>query len=268
VRLPAPARRIVPLYGGLTDILLALGLEGRIVARTAADHAPALADVPSVGTHMRPNLELLTGLGPDLVLQMGGRKEAMAPLEMAERLGMATAFFQARDFPSLFETIRRIGALAGAESEARGLTAAMQRRLEVVARKVAGLSRPRVFFEVRYPNLLAAGRASMVAAVIEAAGGGNCLTNEDKLVRLNEEALLELAPDVCLVQRGPMNPAPVPLGERDHFGSLGCVVGGRVAIVDERLYSRPGPGSVEAVEELAALLHPEAFSPDMAKEQP
>lgn len=260
VRLQAPAQRVVPLYGGLTDILLALGLEQRIIARTAADDAPQLQERVSVGTHMRPNLELLVGLGPDLVLQMGGRKEAMLPLEAAERQGIATAFFQARDFASLFSVIERIGRLTGSEERARALVAVMRSRLQAVARSVAKGPRPSVFFEVRYPNLLAAGRQSMVSAVIEAAGGRNCVQSEDKLVRLNEEALLALNPDVCLVQHGPMNPNPTPLDERGHFRTLDCVAKGRWQVVEEKLFSRPGPGSVAAVEQLAGLLHSETLA--------
>lgn len=260
VRLSRPAQRIVPLYGGLTDILLALGLEERIIARTAADETPQVATLVSVGTHMRPNVELLVGLGPDLVLQMGGRKEAMLPLEAAERQGIATAFFQARDFAELFSVIERIAVLAGDRTRGQRLVRNMRRRLQRVREKVAHLPRPSVFFEVRYPNLLAAGAHSMVDAVITAAGGRNAVQSEDKLVRLNEEALLALDPQVCLCQQGPMNPDPQPLNRRSHFRTLACVEEGRWRVVDERLFSRPGPGSVTAVERLAALLHPEHFA--------
>lgn len=237
---------------------MALGLGNKIVGRTAADHAPEVAQVRSIGTHMRPNVELLVGLQPDLVLQMGGRKEASTPLEAVERLGIATAFFQATDFASLFSVIERIGVLGGVEQAASDLVRETRARLDAVRGRVAGVPRPSVFFEVRYPNLLAAGQGSMVNAVIQAAGGRNCVTHEDKLVRLNEEALLALNPEVCLVQRGPMNPNPEPLDRRDHFRTLECVRQGRWSVVDESRFSRPGPGSVEAVEELAGLLHPDA----------
>jgi iron complex transport system substrate-binding protein len=56
-----------------------------------------------------------------------------------------------------------------------------------------------------------------------------------------------------------MNKNPVPPGERPHFATLAAVRAGRVHIVDERLYSRPGPRSVDAAEELARILHPRLF---------
>lgn len=254
VVLARPANRIVPLYGALADILLALDAGEAVLARTDADTAPELADRLSIGTHMRPNVELLAGLRPDLVLQMGGRKDASLPLLALERLGVSTAFFEARDFEELFSVIQRIAVLCGREARARELERSMRVTLDK-ARGLAGeLPRRRVFYEVRYPNLLAAGQGSMVDALIRAAGGRNCLEGGERLVRLNEEELLRLDPEVCLTQQGPMNPAPVPFVERVHFRTLSCVRSGQTFVVDEKRFSRPGPQSADAALELARLL--------------
>ena len=43
------------------------------------------------------------------------------------------------------------------------------------------------------------------------------------------------------------------------FKELKAVKTRRVLLVDENLYSRPGPRSAEAVEQLARFLHPEAW---------
>ena len=78
-------------------------------------------------------------------------------------------------------------------------------------------SRPKVFFEIRYPNLLGAGTASMVNDIIERAGGVNCLTVPKKIARLNLEAVIAADPDVYLVQQGPMNPNPEKVTERPNY---------------------------------------------------
>lgn len=264
IRLAAPARRIIALYGAFNEILAAMGLTDRLAARTQADvEPPGIAALPSIGTHMRPNLELILGLAPDLVLQMGGREAASEPVAALRRLGVPTAFFTAGSFAELFAVIERLGALTGEPGRATALTAALTARLDKVAEKVraaraAGATAPRVVYEVRYPNLLAAGRLSLVSEVIERAGGVNPVQGDGKLARLAEEELLRLGPDVYLVQRGPMNPTPIPPAERPHFASLAAVKAGRVHTVDERAFSRPGPRAVEAVEELARILYPDA----------
>lgn len=268
VRLAEPARRVIALYGAYNEMLAAMGREGAIVARTRADRLPkSILDRPCIGTHMRPNIEMVAGLQPDLVLQMGGRSEASEPLAALERLGVATAHFRARSFDELFSVIRRLGVLTGAGEEAEQLVAGMRGRLAGLRERVSGRPAPRVFFEVRYPNLLAAGRGSIVNEVIEAAGGVNCVRLPDKLARLSEEELIRLDPEAYLVQVGPMNESPAPPSERGHFRTLTAVRNGRVLMVDEKLFSRPGPRSVLAAEILAAFLHPERFAQGR-KEEP
>ncbi len=241
-----------------------MGLADRLAARTQADVEPAeIAALPSIGTHMRPNLELVLGQHPDLVLQMGGRKAASEPVEALRRMGVPTAFFSVESFADLFSVIQRLGVLTAEPAKAAALTSSLQARLDAVAARVraaqaAGAKPPRVFYEVRYPNLLAAGQGSLVNEVMERAGGANAVQIEGKLVRLAEEELLRLNPDIYLIQRGPMNPTPVPLAERPHFAPLKVRAPGQVHEVDERAYSRPGPRAVDAVEELARRLYPSA----------
>jgi iron complex transport system substrate-binding protein len=47
--------------------------------------------------------------------------------------------------------------------------------------------------------------------------------------------------------------------ERAHYDRLRSVREGRVLVVDEFLYSRPGPRCVDAVEDLASRLYPDRF---------
>ena len=261
VRLSAPAQRVVCLYGGLAETMAALGRFDALVARTQADRFPeAITDLPSVGTHMRPNLELIVGLAPDLVLQQAGRAEAVEVAGDLERLGIPVALFHPQSFAGLFSVMTRVGVLLGEDDQARTLVAGLEQRLADVDKALSGLDiRPLTAFEVRYPNLLLAGKNSMVSEIIQRAGGINPVVNAGNLARLSEEELLRLDPDVYLIQRGPMNPAPLPLDQRPLFRDLRAVRTGRILVVEEALYSRPGPRSVLAVEQLARFLHPERF---------
>ena len=260
IRLETPARRIIPLYGAFAEILAALGMEHTIAARTEADAAlPGLAALPLVGTHMRPNPELTAALQPDLVLMLQGRGETLEQAGQLCRLGLRVAVFGMNDFEELFTVVRALGAFTGAEDKAALLEEQWRARLEAVARRVEGRARPSIFFEARYPNLLAAGQISVVSEIIERAGGRNAVETKARFARLNEEELLRLDPDFYLVQRGPMNNASTAPAARAHYASLKAVREGRVFEVEERLFSRPGPASVLAVEYLAARLHPEVF---------
>jgi iron complex transport system substrate-binding protein len=261
VTLPHPAHRIIALYGAYNEILAAMGLEERLVGRTKADFLPSsILSKPSIGTHMRPNVEMIFGLKPDLIIQSAGRKEAMVVVRQLQKEGLQVAVFHPTGFKDLFSVIKRLGVLTGQSSTAEELIDSLRSRLTKVEDRLKGIShRPKVFFEVRYPNLLGAGRESIVNEIIHKAGGVNCIEREKKLVRIGMEALIKQDPDVYIIQRGPMNKNPSHPSRRSNFHVLEAVKTGRVMFVDEQVYSRPGPRSVKGVEELAAFLHPDGL---------
>ena len=256
VTLAAPPQRIISLYGGLTAILSALGMGNRIVARTQGDEISQ--GTPTVGTHLQPNVEMILALKPDLVVQ-GGVAKGMPALKKLEAAHVPVAMFAPHDFAGLFSTITRLGTLSGQTEAAAALNRSMQAKLDEVAQRVAGRPKPRVFFEVRELNLLAAGQGSLVHDIITRAGGENLVTSPQKLTLYSLEALIQANPDVYIIQKGPMNRSPNDIYTRPYFQELQAVKAHRVLVVDESLYSRPGPRSAEAVEELARFLHPEAW---------
>lgn len=264
LRLERPARRILCLYGAFSEIYLAMGLGDRLVGRTKADgDIPGLEGLLSVGTHMRPSVELVVGLKPDAVVQLAGRKEAGETVVALRRHGVPVAVFKPTNFNELFEAMRAMGALAGEPGRAEALVREQSERLEAVARALKGLDeRPGVFFEVRSTSLLAAGRGGIVNDIIERAGGVNAVDSPRKLVRLGEEGLMGLDPDVYVVQQGPMNRNPLPPAQRPLYAQLRAVRQGRVLNVDEGLFSRSGPRAVRAVEKLARFLHPQRIERD------
>jgi iron complex transport system substrate-binding protein len=259
IALKEPAQRIISLYGAYSEILFAIGAGDKLVARTRADRfPPSILDKPSVGTHLRPNMELVLGLQPDLIIHAVGRKHGHEVIRQIQQKGFTVAVFQPRNFTELFSVIDRLGILTGEEANAQGLVNGQSSRLRQIDLRLAqSKDRPKVFFEVRYPNLLGAGQGSIINDVILKAGGLNCLPNEKKLVRINIETLIDYDPDVYVVQEGPMNRNPGSPESRPNFQVLKAVQQGRVFFVDEYVFSRPGPRSVEAVEKLAAYLHPE-----------
>ena len=256
VTLSAPPQRIISLYGGLTEILNALGVGNRVVACTRGDKT--VKDVPIVGTHLQPNVEMILALKPDLVVQ-GGVAKGIPAFRRLEAAHVPVAMFAPHNFADLFSTITRLGILTGQEKNAAALNHAMQAKLAEVAKRVAGLPKPKVFFEVRELNLLGAGRGSLVNDIIDRAGGENIITSPHQLVMYSLEALIQANPDVYIIQKGPMNRSPENIYKRPYFKNIKAVKNHRVLVVSESLFSRPGPRSAEAVEELARFLHPEAL---------
>ncbi len=256
ISLAAPPQRIVSLYGGLTETLIALGLKDRLVAHIQGDES--LPNLPTVGTHLQPNVEMILALKPDLVVQ-GGVPKGMPALKKLEAEGVPVAMFAPQDFPGLYSLIQRLGALTGTGEAATALNHGLETRLAEVARRLKGARPVRVFFEVRHLNLLAAGRGSMVNDIITRAGGVNIVESPQRLAPFGLEALLQADPEIYIIQQGPMNKSPEDIYSRPYFQELRAVKARRVLVVEESLFSRPGPRSAAAVEQLARFLHPEAW---------
>jgi iron complex transport system substrate-binding protein len=256
-----PARRIIPLYGAFAEMLFAMGAGKEVVARTQADQfPPEIINLPSVGTHMRPNVEMIIGLKPDLVVQSASRWEAASDMGRVQDAGIPVAVFSPNTFEEIFATMERLAILAGRPEQGRDEVARLRQRLAAVRKRLQPVKEPsKVFFEVRAEPLTAAGRGSIVQEIISAAGAENVIKSEKAILKFNFEALIVADPDVYIVQRGPMSHNPLPPGKRAHFDQLRSVRTGKVIFVDEYLFSRPGPRSVEAVEQLARELYPEPF---------
>ncbi len=242
------------LYAAFSEILQSIGQEERIIARTKSDTNPRLQHLPVVGTHMRPNIERIVALTPDLVLQLAGRSEAAMTSEALRKQGIRVLDLELASFRDLMRVTHTLGELTGAQEQAQAQTELWQKRLAAIQARHTGPA-PRVFFEVRYPNLLAAGKNNIVNEIIEIAGGSNCLDTAKKLVRLSEEELLALNPDVYLMQKGPMNPAPQPLSARKNLAGLTAAQNGQILVVSEEDFSRPGPRAIEACDQLERWLH-------------
>ena len=184
----------------------------------------------------------------------------MVVVQQLIRKGFPIPVFNPRRFEELFSVISRLGILTGDPVAADKLIKNLKFRLSNVGDRIQGVSPlPKVFFEVRYPNLLGAGRGSIVNDIIHQAGGINCVESPKKMVRLNMESLIKRNPAFYVIQQGPMNKNPSHPSERPYFRALKAIKDGKVLMVDEQVFSRPGPRSIDAVEELAAFLHPERF---------
>src|SRR5438067_8250514 len=73
VELPRPARRIVSLTPGTTEMLFAVGAGSRLVGVSAADDfPPAARALPKIGSYSGPDLERIVAARPDLVVAAYG----------------------------------------------------------------------------------------------------------------------------------------------------------------------------------------------------
>ncbi len=257
VNVPENPHRLVSLAPNITEIVYALGLGDELVGDTDnCDFPPRATSKPHVGTMVNPSLERIVALKPDLAL---GTPEAnrRETADQLERLGVPVYGVTANTLAGTLASIEELGKVLGRAAEASRLVAQMQARIDRVENRIKGQPEPRVLFVVWYRPLITVGPGTFIADVIRAAGGSPIGENlKGEWPRLTLEELLPLNPDAILFPKTEsFSPSLEEFRALPGWKDLRAVKDGRMCFVSETI-ERSGPRLVDALEELANLLHP------------
>lgn len=269
VTVSPPALRIVSLAPQNTEILGALGVLDRVVGDTDYCNYPAEAiNKPKVGGFSSVNVEKVVALAPDLVLAAPTNgKEVVSRLR---GLGIDVIVLNPEDIGGVYHSIRLTGTVTGREKEAEDLVRSMQARLAAVQNSTAcAKARPTVAHVVWYDPVWVSGTMTYQDEVIRYAGGTNAFADTPGWGTVSLEDFIVRSPDYILVNAGTgmgnatdnADPVFEYFRTDPRLSQLPAVEEGRIVLVDTDTISRGGPRIVEAVEQVAAAIHPECFAP-------
>jgi iron complex transport system substrate-binding protein len=260
VELPETPRRVVALTPSIAEIMYSIGAGGEIVGVTDHTDYPSEARAkPSVGGMVDPSIERIVTLRPDLVL---ATLESNRPttIDGLQRLGIPVFVIRPEGLDGILEAVEQVGVALNRVSDARAAVERLRVRRQEVARRVMGFARPRVFVLIWPDPVVTVGRHAFVTEAIEAAGG-QCVTSDlpQPWPRLSLEEVVRLAPDtIVLIANGHPTLAIDELKTRPGWDRVPAVIAHRFIEIDARL-EHSSPVVFDALEELARVLHPEAF---------
>jgi iron complex transport system substrate-binding protein len=259
-----PPRRIISLAPNITEILFALGLADRISGVTRyCDYPPEAAAKEKIGGLVDPNLEKIEALHPDLIIAFRGNPVGI--LKKLRNLRFPVfAIDTGNSLEALFLTIEKIGRLTGAETEAARVLESLKKQAGDVRNALADVdSRPRVFLALHGQGLWTCGRDSFLNDLLEKAGGFNIAGRmPQEWLNFNREQLIHENPDVLIIMAGDetgFRKARQRLLEDSRLKTLGAIQNDRIHFLDEDIASRFGPRLLDALREIAAILHPGEF---------
>lgn len=265
VTLEAPAARVVSMAPSNTELLFAVGAGDQVVGRDPYSNFPEEAlDVADIGdTYASLNTELILSLEPDLVLAAGITPPEQ--VDQLEQLGITVYWLgNPTDLEGLYRNLETVGILTGNEQEALAAIDDLSARAEAVLEKVATVTeRPTVFYEVdgqTDPSApFTAGGGTFIDLIINLAGGANIVGNQEGYIAYSIEDLLVADPDVILLGDYAWGATVESVAARSGWSALSAVANDRVYPFNDDHMSRPGPRLINALEDLAVLLHPELF---------
>ena len=242
-RFESSPTRIVSLVPSATQTLLALGVGGRLVGRTDYDRFPELAQLPSVGGGLQPNLEVLVSLNPDLVVRFEGESDR-ATAERLTDLGIPHFAIQPDGIADVLSSIDRLGAIVDARTTADSILAAIQGALDDVAARVAGRPRRKVVYLMGGEPPWVAGPGTYIDELMVAGGAVNVFDDLDGLYGpISLEELIARDVDLVLTSAG---------------GGAAQMVDVEHAAIPSWV-EVPGPELGDAARMIAGLIHPGAF---------
>ncbi len=262
VKLASPAQRIISLAPSNTEILFAIGAGEQVVGRDDfSDFPSGVLDIKSVGGNPY-NMEEIVGLKPDLVLLAEINTPELA--EQLKGLGIATYYVKnPTDFVGLYQNIETLGNLTGHAAEAKALTKSLAERVDAVNARLALVkARPIVYYELDASDPAkpwTVGPGTFIHMLLEQAKAQNFTVVSgvaDAYPQISIEQVVMVDPDFIVLGDAAWGVTVESVGQRPGWQELSAVTQGKVVPFDDNLVSRPGPRLVDALEQLAELLHP------------
>lgn len=249
VHLASPARRIVSLSPGITELLFSVGAGGQIVGVSAYSDYPAAArSLPQVSRAQGIDLERIAALHPDLIVTWGsGYSPAL--LEALRSLAVPVYVLEPRTLESIARSIENLGLLAGSAS-APDVARQFRERLSALRQRYAARSAVRIFYQVWHSPLMTLSGGHVASEVMRTCGARNVFEDLAPLVAtVDTEAVVARQPQILLTAE----PGGVDHGALDgwkRFAQIPAVSAQQLVTLDADALDR---GSVRVLDATQAL---------------
>lgn len=244
---------IVALSPAASEILFAVGAGSQISAVSEYTDYPAeAAALPKVGGFDGKTLsmEKILSFKPDLVYLTSGMHDFL--IEELTQNKIAYYVSNATSIKAVEQEILDVGKLTGHEKEAKKVVADMNQKIASFGDASATL--PTIYYEVWNAPYMSAGSTSFINDVISAAGGKNLFGDlTDAYPMVSEETIITRQPEYILIPASSYIPAE-SIADRAGWKEIPAVKNNRVYIIDDNLYTRPGPRIADAVQDLSSIL--------------
>ncbi len=249
--LTAEPQTIISFAPQFTEAMFAMGIGSRIVGVDAGEtYPPEATALPLVvlGDGITPDAIRVGELAPDLVITSG---MPQAPWKTQLRnTGMVVVTLNATSFDDALIDIGKLGQLTG---KPRRATSLATRARSAAGKLSIPKERPTVFVETFYPPLTGAGSSGFIADMVRLAGG-QLIARTATETEAWSIADVGRADPAFYLAFGSSALSKEEISGRPAFGSISAVKNGRIIVLNDDTFLRPGPRMVHGLEILAKSL--------------
>jgi iron complex transport system substrate-binding protein len=212
---PTP-KRIVSLKPNITELLFAMGAGDKVVGVTTwCDRPDAAKKLPKVADYIKPNIEKILVLKPDLIIA-SQENSVKAPFEILENSGIEVLYLTFKNIDDLMLSINKLSRAVGHYEEGERLINEIKEIINspaVIASvakqssKDAGLLRriaprndvkPKALIIVGKRPLVAAGTKTFLGEIVKIAGGENIIKSKILYPHIDIETVIARDPDIII----------------------------------------------------------------------
>lgn len=243
--LDRPAKRIISLSPGVTELLFAAGAGGKIVGAVSySDYPEAARAIPRIGSYKRLDMENLLARQPDLVVAwISGNP--MEQVDKLESLGLPVYYSEQRDFEDVATTLERLGQLAGTEDTAAQAAGAFRDGIEAIRQRYADAEPVPVFYQIWDDPLMTVNNDHLISQAGNLCGGVNIFGELSRLTpRVDKGSVLAEDPE-AIVAGGMGESNPDWLEAWKDFPQMRAVARDNLLFIPPSSIQRPTPRLLE-----------------------
>lgn len=259
--------RIVSTAPSITEALFALGLGGQVVGVSQyCNFPPEVTKLPKIGSYIKPNLEAIVRLAPDLVVLQTAQPELTDRLKALQIRFVEVPHGTLND---VFTGINLIATASGVPERSNPLTSRIQRSLQDIRNRSRAHSSPRAIVIVSrrqgtLTDMTAVGPDNYLNELLDIAGGSNALAKpgQPRYPHISMETLIRENPDVIVDLSGMEESEAARQAEHLAMLSLWkqnpmlkAAHSGHIYFGTSNVLLVPGPRAPEAAEMLFHYLH-------------
>lgn len=257
----AKGQRIVAIGGSVTEIVYALGEQGRLAGRDSTSVYPEAAlALPDVGYMRAISPEGVLGIDPDAIITLEGSGPPEA-IEVLKKASVPLALVpETFDEAGILEKIRVVGAALGVDGKAAKLSADVKADIDAALALTSAISeRKRVLFilSLQGGKVLASGTGTAADGIIAMAGGVNVISDFPGYKALTDEAIITARPDLILMmdRGGDHSAANSDMKAHPALSQTPAVQANAIVRMDGAYLLGFGPRTASAARDLARALY-------------
>ncbi len=254
---PIYSARIISLAPGITEIVFKLDLGDELVGITRyCDYPPETSKIKKIGGLIDLNLEMIISLKPDIIFHYPEHKKKLYILRNRVRLISVPH----KNIKDLYRSINIIATEAGARSRGIILIKKIKKSLRDISNQPTKI-KPRIMIvAARDPsslrNMTIVGSGDYLNEILTISGAKNCYEGTLYYPSVSLESVIKMDPDIIIefsyfFKKKTKNSI---IKQWNKYPGISAVKRGKIYIISEQFWLRPGPRIIKIAEALKKML--------------